>query len=656
MFPAPAPCAAAAARPDEPVWTFELAADRIRQGDWSQARTACQALLQTHPAHTELRCNLGLIEQLLGSSEAAQGHFSRAIELDPSAPRPYLLRADLLKLGHHLPAALDDYDTALRQPGLQGPERAHAQANRASTLHALGRHHEALTGFDEALLSDVDTPGLHYNRGNALRSLGRHQEAVESFDRALALDPQDAQADFNRALSLGDLGRWQAALEATTRVVDLQPDNAEAHRALADGLKNVGRGEAALEAYDRALSLDGTMAAAHLNRGNTLRELGRAEEALAAYGHAARLDPMDWEAHYNRGIALHDLRRLPQALRAYSLARRLAPHEAQIEWNEALALLLGQHWQEGWLAFESRHRLDPLPLPPGVQVGPRWSGRSGAQAARRLLLVAEQGLGDTLQFCRYVPAVAQQELEVTLLVPPALEALLQGLHPSVQVVSSLPPGASFDAHAPVMSLPLVLRRFEPGPEGGRAYLRADPQRVEAVRERWPRRGRPRIGVAWSGNPRNPNDSHRSLRLTAFMAALPPGVEPVVLQGEIPMHDQAALEGASGWLHDPAGLEGFASTAAWCAEVDLVVSVDTSIAHLAGALGRPTWILLHQASDWRWLTDRDDTPWYPQTRLFRQSEPGRWGDVVRRVRSALEAALSDRRTGPFHRREDAQAEG
>lgn len=647
MLPVPAPPGAL-----EPQASFESAAACVRRQDWSGARAAYTRLAHEHPDLAEVQCNLGLIEQLLGDTPAALVRFDAAISIDPQAARPYLLRADLHKACQRLEAALSDYDAVLLRTAESPQTQAHAHANRGNTLHALGRPLEALTSFDQALACDPSTEGLHYNRGNTLRQLERFELAVVSFDQALLGDPDDASAQYNRSLCLGALGRWPEALQAAQAVLDQRPDHAGAHRACGDWLKNLGRADEALQAYDAALHFDEAQSATHLNRGNTLRELGRPDEALRAYERAVALNPSDWEGHYNRGIALHDLQRLAPALRAYGLARRLAPGDAQIEWNEALALLAGGWWHEGWLAYESRWRLEPLPTALLRQAGRPWRGAE-ALAGQRVLLLTEQGLGDTLQFCRYVPPVVAQGADVTLLAPESLRPLLQPLAGGVRVVSSLSPGERFDLHCPLMSLPLALSQFDPGQSGPAAYLRADPALVADRVRLHPRSDRPRVGLAWSGNPRNRLDAQRSMALSDFATALPDGLEVVVLQDRVRDDDQAVLKGQPHWVHDPEGLSGFDRTAAWCACVDLVVTVDTSIAHLAGALGRPTWVLLSWAADWRWLQGREDSPWYPHTRLFRQGRPGQWDSVVERVRSALEQALDDRRTGPFLRPPDQQ---
>lgn len=643
------PTTASAPRSAAP-WTFAAAAECVRLQDWPAARLAYESLAREHPDHVEVMCNLGLIEQLLQDWPAALQHFDQAVGLQPDTARPYLLRADLHKVCARLDEALADYEAALQHGAVDDLARAHIHANRGTTLHALGRHEDALASFDQALCCDAQTPGLHYNRGNALRSLSRHEEALASFDQALQDDSDDLQAQFNRGLSLGALGRWQSALDSADAVLHQRPDHAGAHSARGDWLKNLGRADDALAAYDEALRLDDRRSATHLNRGNTLRELDRPEEALLAYDQAVAINPADWEGHYNRGIALHDLRRLPQAMRSYSLARRLAPHEAKIEWNEALALLLDQQWHEGWLAYEARWRLDP-PMPPMVTLGGHtgrpWRGVEPL-AGRRILLVAEQGLGDTLQFCRYVPHVLAQGAGVTLLVPQSLKRLMQSLAPGIRVASQLGPQERFDFHCPLMSLPLALNRFDPHDGGPEPYLHAETALVADVARRHPRGAMPRVGLAWSGNRQNLSDARRSLALEEFVQALPPGLELVVLQADIRQEDQAVLQAMPGLIHDAHGLAGFAQTAALCEGLDLVVTVDTSIAHLAGALGRPTWVLLHHACDWRWLADREDSPWYPQARLFRQHRPGRWPEVLQRVHSALELALLDRSVGPFSR--------
>lgn len=625
-----------AARP----WTFEGAAQAVARQDWAGAREAYAGLMSVHPGHGGVLCNLGLIEQQLHNWPEALRWLDEASLAQPEVARPFLLRADLHKRCGRLLEALADYDRALDRE----PHDAHAHANRANTLHALHRHEGALEALDRALTLDPQALGVHYNRGNVLRALGRHERAVDSYDRALEQDGSDGEAQFNRGLSLGALGRWQDALDATDRVLALAPEHARAHGVRGDWLKNLGRPDDALEAYRRALALDPKLGSAHLNCGNTLRELGHLAQALVHYDAATALSPLDWEAHYNRGIAFHDLRQLQPALACYARALQLKPDEAQVRWNRALALLLDGQWEEGWRAYESRWSLKDGDSLPAATCAQRWTGLQPLEGAT-ILLTAEQGLGDTLQFCRYAHLVSQRGARVTLLAPPALCSLLASLGPSVSVVSQLEPAQHFDFHCPLMSLPLALGLSDPRQISSAAYLQAPAGEVQSYGDLHRRSGLLRVGVAWSGNPNNRSDAGRSLPLERFRQALPSGLEVVVLQNLVRGEDEHALcewerqPGPRGSVRrEPGWLEGFARTAAVCAHLDLIVTVDTSIAHLAGALGRPVWILLHQGSDWRWQLQGSASDWYASARLFRQEEAGGWTAPLQAVRRELLAMM------------------
>lgn len=467
----------------------------------------------------------------------------------------------------------------------------------------LGDPAAALASAEQALLRNARFAAAHNNRGAALNRLGRPEEALDACEAALRLEPHDPIFLVNRANALRDLGRRTEALATLDRALAIAPAIPAAHRNRGNVLTDLGRPEAAIDAYDRALALDPRMAGAHASRANVLSRLNRPLAAIEAYDRALALDPSDGAARFGRSLC---------------------------------QLTLGR-WDEGWAEYEWRwtdvgglvqRRAVPAPL---------WLGEERIDG-RSVLLHAEQGLGDAIQFVRYASAVAGLGAVVSLQVHPPLVELFSGLDGVSRVLPLDAPPPQVDAHCPLMSLPLALTRAGAPCETPTPYLRAAPDRIEAWRRRLGAKAGLNVGIVCSGNPAHSDDVNRSLPLDLLGTALPVGPAYHLLQTEIRARDLSALERRPD-IHAMSGeLAGFPDTAAVCTVMDLVVSVDTSVAHLSGALGRPTWILLPAHPDWRWGLEGERTHWHPSARLFRAG-PGGWADVLAGLRRELEAFCS-----------------
>lgn len=482
----------------------------------------------------------------------------------------------------------------------------------------------------------VPHPAALSQQGDALRNLGRLPEALAAYDAALSAAPQDAVIHCKRGLALKDLGRLPEALASLERGIELQPQLAPAHMDRANVLQDLGRLPDALAAYDRAVASAPRYPDAWCNRGTALHRLGRLADAIASYDAALAIDPRHAAADLNRSTTLSDLGRHQEALAGFERAVSRDPDNALAHWNEALCRLRMGDFERGWPKFEWRWRYAELGLAERHYPQPRWLGDTGL-AGCTILVHAEQGLGDALQFCRYAEALAARGASVILQVPTALRALLASLRGVQRVLGEGEPAPAFDCHAPMLGLPRAFGTTLASIPANVPYLNAEPQRIA----RWAKRlgtrtGRPRVGLAWSGNPRHTNDTCRSIPLHRFGALTALEVDFVALQPDIRESDRLDLDAARIRFFGTE-LQDFADTAALAVNLDLVISVDTSIAHLAGALGLPVWILLPFAPDWRWLRDRADSPWYPTARLFRQSEPGDWDGVIARARRELQAA-------------------
>lgn len=509
--------------------------------------------------------------------------------------------------------------SGLAHAAAMAPDDPPLQVQCGNLLRQLHRPAEALACFDRAAAALPDNPAVLGNRGIALAELGRHQEAFACIDRVARLRPDDPNTLVNRGSMLVQLGRPTEALADYDRAIALRPDQAPMLINRANLLMDLRRPADALADYDRALTLRPNHPSTIADRGNALLALDRPEAALAAYDAALRLDPNSAHTRDHRGKALQVLGRLDDAVASYDTAVRIAPNVPGFRVHRGLCRLLLGDFRNGWPDYAFRRPPPHLPWPESV-------------AGKTVLLQAEQGLGDAIMFCRYAPLVKALGAIVILQVPPPLVRLMATLPGVDRVVSSDAP--PHDHASPLMSLPLT---FGTGVDQT-PYLSADPELVAQWSSRLPTSGRRRVGLVWSGNRDHPNDRNRSIPLARFARLVDGEADFVGLQTEVRAADEPALRYI---LMADADNRDFADTAALIALMDLVVTVDTSVAHLAGAMGKPVWILLPHDPDWRWMLGRDDSPWYPTARLFRQPAPGDWDRVLDRVAGELSQKVKNR---------------
>lgn len=690
---------------------FDAALARLQQGQLDEAARGFQAVLAAEPGHaaashllgvvflqrgevdravrqirfaTVLDPNLAIAHYNLGNALAAQGEtdaaiasFDRAISLRPGFFEARYNRANTLAQARHDEEALAGYEAAL----VIKPNFAQAHNNRGNALRRLGRVAEALVAVEQALALEPALADAHNNRGNALRDLGRQAGALASYDRALALQPNLADAWSNRGLALEDAGRFDEALASFERAIALQPTYAGAHSHRGDVLRRLQRFDEALASCDQAVALQPGFAGAYNTRGIVFHERQRYERALADYDRAIALDAGFADAHNNRGNALHDLNRLDEALQAFETAIALRPGFAEAinnrgmvrqdlrlltaarsDYDQALALrpdypeafkrratlhLLQSDYDAGWRDYEASAPACQAAAAPGVPV---WQGEP--LAGKSILLSEPNGLGDTLQFLRYIPLLLAQGASVAFLGPRTVFRLLAPALPQVRFLEALGPGDRFDYQRTLWGLPFVFASRIDTIPGGVPYVFPEAERVRT----WSRLLEPaaiNIGISWQGNPARKIDVSRSIPLAEFApVAQVPGVRLISLQKHAGLEQLARLP-AGMVVHTPPegfddGPDAFVDTAALMMGLDLVIACDTSANHLAGALGRPAWAALKFVPEWRWGLDRSDSPWYPSLRLFRQAAPGDWHSVFTAMAAALHAdgpALRARRTGP-----------
>jgi tetratricopeptide (TPR) repeat protein len=614
-------------RATEPAAYYNRAAAHEARADWAAALADYDAALALNPQHADAAMNRGTVLQRLGLFEPALASFDRAIALNGRHTAAHFNRGNLLREIGRWNAALASYDAVIARD----PAYVEAHLNRGIVLKELERWEESLASYDRAVALQPGLATAHHNRANLLTRLGRSDEARAAYTQAVALDPNLAEAHVGLGLVLKERGEFEAARRCLEQAFRCSEPRAEWYFHHATVQSALGKFEEALASYERALALAPDYAQAHANRGNVLYRLRRFEAALSSLDRALALDPALAQAHANRGNVLYVLERASEAVCSYDRALSIDPRSDIFHVDRSMALLVEGELEAAWEGYERRG--SDASAPAIAAAGrPRWRGTEPL-AGKTILLHAEQGLGDTLQFCRYVPLVAERGAEVILCVQAPLVALLTSLSGAARVIalgSALP---AFDAHCPLLSLPMAFRTTLQDIPATMPYLRADAAAVAAWRRRLTAPQGPIVGLAWSGNPHHVNDSRRSIALTEFSAALPVGPQYVCLQTDVRDADRAALAARRDISYFGDEL-GFDAAAAVCTSVDLVVSVDTSLAHLAGALGKPVWILLQSGPDWRWLTGRADSPWYPTARLYRQSTPGEWSDVLERVAGDL----------------------
>jgi len=619
--------------------SFSQALALHQAGRLAEAERIYQRVLKAQPEHFDSLHLLGVVFQQRGKHAQAVRQIDLALKRSPQNVFALNNRGIALVDLKRFDEALASFDRAVALR----PDYAEAHSNRGNVLKELRRFDEALESYNRAILLRRDYADAYSNRGDVLNALKRFEEALVSCDLAIRLRPDHADAHANRGSALHGLKRYAEALSACDRALALRADFAAAYCNRGNALHELEHYEEALASYDRAIALRADFAAAHCDRGNTLQELRRHAEAVIAYDCALALQPDFADACYNRGNALDALKRFEEALDSYGRATALRPDFADAHFNAALVRLATGDLARGWEKYEWRWRTTQIGNSKRTFAPPLWTGAQPV-AGKTILLHAEQGLGDTLQFCRYAPLVADRGARVVLEVPAALTALSRTLRGAIEVIAMGDPLPDFDLQCPLLSLPLAFGTTLETIPAQLPYLAASEVKVAAWRGRLGTHDRPRIGLVWAGNPRkelpgsNRIDRQRSLAFERLAPLL--GVENCAFyslqKGDDAirqLRDSALCGRVVDWTDD---LHDFSDTAALVENLDLVISVDTSVAHLVGALGKPLWLLNRDNTCWRWLHDREDSPWYPSVRQFRQDDSRDWDRVIAQVETALRA--------------------
>jgi Flp pilus assembly protein TadD len=574
--------------------TLQLAFDLHQQGDYDAALAIYRALLQSYPGNAQVLGLLGSACRMSGDTEEAVDSLAQAVA---AAPLRIDLKAEyglaLAEADRHEEAAdlLEDLLPAL---AAQQQDAGVVYAALGDACLGIERLYEAVGYYRTAIAKEPDNAAASVNLGTALQRLGRHKEAIAAYEAALRLEPSNLGAMTNLGVALQETGQVEDSLALLKCAAALAPNDPGVRTDLAVTLLRAGDTTGAEDALNRAIASDSSYGRAWSNLGNLLQSRRLPAEARMAHESALAIDRNDPDFH----------------------------------WNYAITLLLDGELQEGFAEYEWRRKI------PGFGqkqiTGPAWDGSK--PRGRTILLYAEQGLGDTIMFSRYAPLLARTGAAVVLAVPEKLAPLLATLDGPVKIVSSLDDVEYYDWQAPLMSLPHLMGTTLRTIPGNVPYLSVPPGTESPLPAS---QAGSRIGLVWAGNPENPDARNRSISLETLRPLFEvAGVEWISLQ--IGGARRQILETGVD-MHDLA--PDLSATAAAIVDLDLVITIDTSIAHLAGALGRPFWLLLSYAPDWRWLLDRDDTPWYPTARLFRQPAPGDWTSVVNEVRHELDAVTT-----------------
>jgi tetratricopeptide (TPR) repeat protein len=616
-----------------PQHQLESALAHHRANRLGEAEKIYRQILAANPKNPDALFLLGSLAHQTGNSSDAENLLNQAIQINPNAPDYHLNLAMVLASQQRLPEAAVSYKKSISL-------RPHPTAcfNLAAILSQMGDSDSAANAYRQAISLNPQFPDAYNNLGGVLANLKRLEEAVTAFHQAIVLKPNFAEAQQNLGQALTDLNRYDEAVVALQKSLALQPNSAAAHNSLGIALQRLGRLEEALAAFHQAMKLEPRHADYVNHLGMALGDMGRLEEAMAIFQQAVALRPAHADYLYNMGIALEDLARPRDALGMYSHALALRPDFPEAHMSNGMVHLLLGDFLTGWNEYEWRKKCPHVPMQRNISQ-PQWTG--GDLQGKTILLHWEQGLGDTIHFIRYAPLLAERGANVILKCQPQLINLLNRVDGIASVAAKeqlLPP---FDLQCPLLSLPIAFGTTLETIPAQIPYISAPPDRVATWRERiGPPDGRLRIGLSWAGQPKHRNDRRRSMRLDQFspLAEIKSARFFSLQKNAAPAHPIAphpiAPPPGIDFIDCTADLDDFAETASLIANLDLVICVDTSVAHLAGAMGKPVYLLLPFVPDWRWMLNRIDSPWYPTMKLFRQPAMGDWDTVIANLTRAL----------------------
>jgi tetratricopeptide (TPR) repeat protein len=516
------------------------------------------------------------------------------------------------------------------------------QSENFHALHLLGmiatqekKYRLALNLINQAIVLCSNNSVFYNSRGLALEELNELESAINSFDIAISLQPNFALAFSNRGNVLHKLKHYEAAINSYDQAISIEPNFVVAFFNRGNVQQELKQYEAAIKNYQKAISIQPNYAEAHSNLGKAKQEMKQFEMAITHYCEAIRLKPDFADAYSNLGRAQEEVKQFESAIASFDKAIILQPNHTIANWNKALVLLLTGNFDSGWKFFEWRLQIEESRLfsEDCDFKKPFWLGTESL-IGKSILLRSEQGFGDIIQFVRYVKLIQELGAQVILEVPKVLITLLAGLEGVFQLLAIGDNRPDFHYQCPLMSLPLAFKTTIETIPSKIPYITCNDNKALAWQSRLVGRTKYRIGLVWSGSANHRNDDNRSFQLQDLIPYLPNYFKYISLQKEVRPNDKDVLQSNPQILDTSYDLNDFSDTAALINNLDLVISVDTSVAHLAGALGVKTWLLLPYIPDWRWMLDRDDSPWYPHHRLFRQPNRDDWVSVFKQIEVEL----------------------
>ena len=617
-----------------------------RNAELARAKLLYEEILSLDPKHFDALQLLGTIATQTKQWDLALDRFEQALIINSSSASLFYNRGLVLQELRRFNEALESYERAVNLK----PDYAEAHSNQGVILKNLGHLESALVSFDKALSYQPFDVRAHSNRAVVLKDLNRLNESLSSCEMAIKLDPNFAEAHYNKGNVLQELKRFEPALQSYENAIKIKCDYPEAHLNRGSVLKELNRNGEALACFDEAIKLRADYCEAYFNRGMVLYQLNRSDEALINYDTAIQLKDDYVDCYLNRGVILQERMLLDEALESYEKAIAIKDL-AEAHWNKSLVLLAKGDFEKGFAEYEWGQKTKK-PQRGNVThfTQPLWLGRESLQN-KTILIYSEQGLGDTLQFCRYVKLVKELGARVLLEVQKPLFNVLQNLDGIDLLLIEGGQIPEFDYQCPLLSLPLAFNTRLNTVPNQIPYILADTQKVAYWRAKLGTAKKPRVGLVWSGGfrPDQPEvwavNARRNIPLHFLAELKTDGVEFFSLQKGEPAESEFKELMKNGWngpeiIDYTDELKDFSDTAALIHNLDLVISVDTSTAHLAAAMGKPVWILNRFDTCWRWLLEIEDSPWYPSVTLFRQSKTGDWSDVIARVIDTLEQEHGD----------------
>jgi tetratricopeptide (TPR) repeat protein len=602
----------------------------LQTGNLDAACLLLKKSVKLKPNNALAHNNLGSVFQSSGRYKEAITSYKQAITLNPDYDEAYYNLGNAYQAVNQLENAIASYKQAIAL----NPNDADIYSNLSNALRKSKKPEEALMNYRQAIILMPLNAEMHNNLGAALQEQGMFDEAILSCRQAITLNPKLAKAHNNLGAALKKQHKLEDAIKCFNRAIELKPEYAEAYYNLGAALHTSSRFDEAIDAFKKAITIKPHYAKAHYNLGNTLKELNNFEESIISYKQAITIKQDYIMAHNNLGTILQEQGKIDEAEECYSRAIELKPDYADAHLNKALTALLNGNLKNGWQEYEWRLRTKNYALRNFNH--PMWDGKPLND--KTILIHTEQGFGDTIQFIRYLPMIQAQGAGVIFECLPNLICLLKngtGFDKIIEKKSSGELSEEFDIHVPLLSLPGLFDTTLDSIPSDVPYIAADPCLIDQWRIRLNDGHKYKIGIVWAGNPNHKKDHNRSCSLSDFatLAEIPESSIYSLQKGPATV-EVDKWPGSEEIINLDNEIHDFADTAAIIANLDLVISVDTVVAHLAGAIGKPVWTLLPFVPDWRWLLNRNDSPWYPNMRLFRQARPNDWAGVFKQVKHTL----------------------